>query len=363
MTRCQEQFSGTMDVRTRHPFDLTALERQITEHTKGIVPPRNIRQFRGGQSNPTYLLTDNRGKRLALRRKTPDVLLKSAHAIDREYQVITALSDHTDVPVAHSHALCTDEAIIGAWFYITDYVDRRIFWDAAIPDITGKERAALFDAMNNTLARLHRVDPAAIDLGDDGKPGNYFARQIGRWSKHYEIDTDAGRFPAMDRLIQWLPDNIPPGDEVAIVHGDYRIDNPVFHPTQPRILAILDWDLSTLGHPLADFAYHLMIYHMPPQGFTGLLGVDLAALHIPDKHAYMQHYCRRTERTLIPPRDLDCYIAFNMFRLAAILHGIKGRVKRGTATSSDARAQGDICGPPVDPAWSQVNENQRKNRL
>lgn len=355
MTGRQEQFSGTMDVRERHQFDVTALEHWLIKHVQGVTPPLGVRQFRGGQSNPTYMLTDGRGRRLVLRRKPPGTLLKSAHAVDREYRVITALGAHTDVPVARTHALCTDQSILGTWFYIMDHVDGRIFWDATIPDVPNDERAALFDAMNRTLAQLHLVDPVAIGLGDYGKPGNYFARQIARWSRQYLDDEEAGRFPSMDRLVQWLPDNIPPGDETRIVHGDYRIDNLIFHPTEPRILAILDWELSTLGHPMADFAYHLMMYRMPPQGFTGLLGADLQALNIPGEHKYMQRYCERTGRPPISKQSLAFYIAFNMFRLAAILHGIRGRVKRGTAASRHAEAQGEMCGPLADLAWTQVS--------
>ncbi|GAK34219.1 aminoglycoside phosphotransferase [Iodidimonas nitroreducens] len=356
MTSRQETFSGTMDVRERHRFDEAALDAYMAAHVAGYSPGLHVEQFKGGQSNPTYRLIDGAGKRYVLRRKPPGVLLKSAHAVDREYRVVTALGQKTRVPVARTHALCTDETVIGTWFYIMDYVEGRIFWDAAIPQVENAERAALFDAMNATIAALHSVDHEAIGLGDYGKPGNYFARQIARWAGQYEQDEDAGRFDAMDRLVKWLPENIPPGDETTIVHGDFRIDNMIFHPTEPRVLAILDWELSTLGHPLADFSYHLMMYRMPPTGFTGLLGADLAALNIPSEKDYIARYCARTGRDPIPDHDMNFYVAFNMFRLAAILHGIRGRVKRGTAASKHAEAQGQMCGPLADLAWSQIHK-------
>ncbi|GEQ97106.1 aminoglycoside phosphotransferase [Iodidimonas gelatinilytica] len=357
MTSRQEQFSGTMKVRERHRFDEAALERYMIGHVAGFTKGLKVDQFKGGQSNPTYLLTDGAGKSYVLRRKPPGKLLKSAHAVDREYRVITALGQHSDVPVARTYALCTDESIIGTWFYIMDCVEGRIFWDAAIPQVGNTERAALFDAMNETIATLHMVDPAAIGLGDYGKPGNYFARQIARWSGQYEQDEEAGRFKAMDRLVQWLPDNIPPGDDTAIVHGDFRIDNLIFDKEEPKVRAILDWELSTLGHPLADFSYHLMMYRMPPQGFTGLLGADLKALNIPSEQDYIARYCARTGRDLIPDGHMNFYVAFNMFRLAAILHGILGRVKRGTAASKHAAAQGQMCEPLAELAWNQIKES------
>lgn len=354
MTDRQQQFSGAMEVREAHRFDEAALGRYMAAEVEGFTPGLMVEQFRGGQSNPTYRLTDGAGRRYVLRRKPPGKLLKSAHAVDREYRVITALGRHSDAPVARTFALCTDESILGTWFYIMEYVEGRIFWDAAIPQVGNGERAAIFDAMNATIAGLHKVDYQAIGLGDYGKPGNYFARQIARWAGQYQQDEEAGRFAEMDRLVQWLPENIPAGDETAIVHGDFRIDNMIFHPIEPRVLAILDWELSTLGHPLADFSYHLMMYRMPPTGFTGLLGADLKALNIPSESDYIARYSARTGREPIPPEDMNFYVAFNMFRLAAILHGILGRVKRGTAASTHASAQGALCGPLAALAWSQV---------
>ncbi|MBK5910165.1 phosphotransferase family protein [Rhodothalassium salexigens] len=349
-----EQFSGTMPVRDAHAFDTAALDAWMRDHVAGFTPGLTVAQFKGGQSNPTYKLTDGAGRAYVLRRKPPGKLLKSAHAVDREYRVMTALGRHSDVPVARTHGLCTDDGVIGTWFYVMDHVDGRIFWDAAPAGLTPAQRGAVFDAMNETIAALHRVDPAAVGLGDYGKAGNYFARQIARWSTQYRDDAQAGRIDAMDRLVEWLPDNIPPGDETRIVHGDFRIDNLIFDAEAPRIRAVLDWELSTLGHPLADFAYHCLMYRMPPQGFTGLMGQDIAALGLPSEAEYVAAYCRRTGRDPIPADEFDFYIAFNMFRLAGILHGILGRVKRGTAASAHAASQGAMCEPLAKLAWAQV---------
>lgn len=355
MTDRQARFSGTMPVRAAHTFDVAALERYLAEHIADFAPPLEVAQFKGGQSNPTYLLTDARGRRFVLRRKPPGATHRTAHAVDREYRVISALAEETDIPVAHPYLLCTDADVIGSWFYVMEHVEGRIFWDASAPGVANAERASIFDAMNGAIAALHGVDYAAIGLADFGKPGNYFARQISRWSRQYEEDAEvAGRFPAMERLVEWLPRNIPAGDETAIVHGDFRIDNLIFHPTEPRILAILDWELSTLGHPLADFAYHAMMYRMPPKGFTGLAGADLDALGIPSERDYVRRYCARTGRPEILDAEMDFYVAFNMFRLAGILHGILGRVKRGTAASAHAAEQGALCEPLAELAWAQV---------
>ncbi|MBP8235476.1 phosphotransferase [Rhizorhabdus sp.] len=328
----QDENSGTTPVREGFRFDEAALARWMVEHVPGYAGPLTVEQFKGGQSNPTYKLTTP-GKSYVLRRKPPGQLLKGAHAVEREAKVLTGLAQ-AGFPVAHVHALCTDDSVIGTWFYIMDLVEGRIFWDATIPEVSREERPAYFDAMNATMAALHNVDYAAVGLADYGKPGNYFERQIGRWSKQYVEDVDAGRDPDMDRLIEWLPAHIPAGDDTAIVHGDFRIDNMIFHPTEPRVLAVLDWELSTLGHPLADFSYHAMMYHMPPHIVAGLAGADLAALNIPSEQDYVAAYCARTGREGID--DYRFYTAFNFFRLAAIFHGIKGRVIRGTAASAQA---------------------------
>jgi aminoglycoside phosphotransferase (APT) family kinase protein len=331
---------GTGPVREAHRFDERALAAWMAEHVEGFEGPLGVEQFSGGQSNPTYLLRTP-ARDYVLRRKPPGVLLKGAHAVDREYRVIAALHA-TGFPVPRPYGFCGDDAVIGTIFYVMEKVEGRNFWDTAFPEVSRDERALYFDAMNATIAQLHSLDPAAIGLGDYGRPGNYFERQIGRWSQQYLADEAAGRVPAMDALVEWLPANIPPGEEASIVHGDYRCDNLLFHTTEPRIIAVLDWELSTLGHPLADFAYHLMVYRMPPGFSTGLAGLDLPALHIPSEEDYVAAYCRRTGRSGIP--GLDFYVAFSLFRLAAIIHGIKGRLIRGTASSpqaADAVAQLD----------------------
>jgi len=322
-------------VREAHRFDEARLEQWLDRNVEGFRGPLTVEQFKGGQSNPTYkLITPSRA--YVLRRKPPGQLLKGAHAVEREARVLSALQP-TGFPVARVHGLCIDESVIGSWFFVMDMVEGRIFWDATFPDVTRAGRAAYFDAMNAVMADLHRIDPVAVGLGDYGRPGNYFARQIARWSKQYLEDAEAGRDPDMDRLVEWLPANIPAGDETSIVHGDFRCDNMIFHPTEPRILAVLDWELSTLGHPLADFAYHAMMFRMPPDIVAGLGGADLAALGIPSEAEYLAAYCARTGRPLIAQADYDFYVAFNFFRLAAIFHGIKGRVVRGTAASAHAR--------------------------
>ena len=325
--------AGTTAVRDAHRFDEAALARWMADHVDGFSGPLTVDQFKGGQSNPTYRLTTP-GAAYVLRRKPPGPLLKGAHDVLREARVLTALAN-TDVPVAPVHGICADDGVIGTPFFVMGLIEGRIVWDATFPDVPREERAAYFDAMNATLAALHGVDYAAVGLGDYGRPGNYFARQIARWSKQYQDDADAGRDADMDALVAWLPDNIPADDETRIVHGDFRCDNMIFHPTEARILAVLDWELSTLGHPLADFAYHAMMYRMPPDIVAGLAGADIAALGIPSEREYIAAYCARTGRTAIP--DYDFYVAFNIFRRAAIFPGIKGRVIRGTAASAHAR--------------------------
>ncbi|HEX7852242.1 MAG TPA: phosphotransferase [Sphingobium sp.] len=329
----QDANAGTTAVRDAYRFDEVALARWMEAHVEDYAGPLTVEQFKGGQSNPTYKLVTP-GRAYVLRRKPPGEILKGAHAVEREARILGALHG-TGFPVARVFGLCTDDAVIGSWFYVMEMVEGRIFWDATFPDVPRAERPAYFDAMNATIARLHGVDYHALGLEDYGKPGNYFARQIARWSRQYLEDADAGRDPDMDRLVEWLPANIPAGDETSIVHGDFRCDNMIFHPTEPRVLAVLDWELSTLGHPLADFAYHAMMYQMPPDIVAGLGGANLAALNIPDEAAYVAAYCRRTGRAAIA--DWGFYVAFNYFRLAAIFHGIKGRVIRGTAASAHAR--------------------------
>lgn len=323
---------GVGAVRAAHRFDEARLAAWMARHVPGYAGPLTVEQFAGGQSNPTFRLTTP-GRAYVLRRKPPGALLKGAHAVDREARVMTALGA-AGFPVPHVHALCTDEAVIGTWFYVMDMVEGRIFWDPTFPGEEAGSRVACFDAMNETLARLHGIDPAAVGLGDYGRPGNYFARQIARWSRQYLEDSEAGRLADMDMLTEWLPAHIPPGDEAAIVHGDYRVDNMIFHPSEPRVIALLDWELSTIGHPLADFTYHLTMYHLPPGFGAGMRGVDLAALGLPSQDDYIAAYCRRTGRDGIA--NPDFYLAYSLFRLAAIVHGIKGRAVRGNAASAFA---------------------------
>jgi aminoglycoside phosphotransferase (APT) family kinase protein len=327
--------AGTTPVREGYRFDEAALARWMAENVEGYEGPLTVEQFKGGQSNPTYkLVTPSRS--YVLRRKPPGQLLKGAHAVEREARVLSALGP-VGFPVAHVYGLCTDDSVIGSWFFVMAMVEGRIFWDATFPDVPREDRAAYFDAMNETIAFLHRIDPEEVGLGDYGKPGNYFERQIGRWSKQYLEDADAGRDPGMDRLVEWLPQHIPAGDESRVVHGDFRCDNLIFHPTEPRVLAVLDWELSTLGHPLADFAYHATMFRMPPDIVAGLGGADLSALGIPSERDYVAAYCERVGRPMIDDRDYAFYVTFNLFRLAAIFHGIKGRVIRGTAASAHAK--------------------------
>jgi aminoglycoside phosphotransferase (APT) family kinase protein len=353
MSERQQQFSGTGDIRPGQEIDVAKLHAWMAENVEGFAGPLTVEQFKGGQSNPTYkLLTPHQN--YVMRRKPPGILLPSAHAVDREYKVITALNG-AGFPAPRTFGLCKDDAVIGTWFYIMDCVDGRVIWDTTFPSIPRDDRAAYFDAMNQTIADLHMVDIEKAGLSDFGKPGNYFARQIARWSRQYLEDADAGRIAAMDRLVEWLPQNIPPGDETSVVHGDYRCDNMIFHPTEPKVLAVLDWELSTLGHPLADFSYHLMMYRMPPTTTTGLVGNDLKVLGIPTEDEYVAAYCRRTGRPEGIP-DLDFYVAYNMFRLAGILHGIRGRVIRGTAASAHANASAEGVEVLADLAWTQAQK-------
>jgi aminoglycoside phosphotransferase (APT) family kinase protein len=345
--------AATTEMRRGLEIDAARLEPWLAAHVDGYAGPLDIRQFRGGQSNPTYLLSTP-GQRYVLRRKPPGQLLASAHAVDREYKVITALGLHTDVPVPRTYALCADDSVIGTWFYVMEHVDGRIFWDPSFPDVPVAQRRAHALALCDALARLHRVRPEAAGLADYGKAQGYVARQIARFAKQYQEDTAGGRVPAMEQLIDWLPRNAPAQEPpAAVVHGDYRADNVVFHPTEPRVVAILDWELSSLGDPLADFAYHLMAYRMPSLTVPMLGDRDPVALGLPDEAGYLQHYERVTGFE-VDRRDLEFYLAFGMFRLAGIFHGIRSRVVRGTAVSARAREYAGFTDAIADLAWAQA---------
>ena len=345
--------AATRDVRPGLEIDVVQLEAYLAARIAGFAGPLTVRQFKGGQSNPTYLLLTPQ-KNYVLRRKPPGQLLASAHAVDREFRVISALGEHTDVPVPRAHVLCTDESVIGTWFYVMDHVDGRIFWDPSFPDVPVPERRAHAFALCDALAKLHRVRPEAAGLADYGKATAYLARQIARFSKQYQEDTAGGRVESMERLIEWLPRNMPQHEPpAAVVHGDYRADNVIFHPTEPRVLAILDWELSSLGDPLADFAYHLMAYRLPTLSIPMLAGRDLAALGIPAEAEYVAHY-EQVAGVTIDPRDLEFYLAFGMFRLAGIFHGIRSRVVRGTAVSAHARHYAGFTDTICDVAWAQA---------
>ncbi len=334
---------------TAATFDTARLEDWMRQSVAGFRGPLTVEPISGGQSNPTYRLSAPSG-RYVLRRKPPGKLLPSAHAVDREFKVMKALHG-SDVPVPRVLALCADDSVIGTMFYVMENVEGRVFYDPRLPEQSRAERAAMFDDMNRVIAALHRVDPAAAGLSDFGKPGNYFQRQIARWSQQYRA-SETETIPAMDRLIAWLPQNIPPGEETSIVHGDFRMDNLIFHPTEPRVVAVVDWELSTLGHPLGDFAYHAMTWRFTPELFRGLAGADLAGLGIPDEKAYVQAYCRRTGRAAI--EHWDFYMGFVMFRMAAIFQGIMGRVRDGTATDARAREAGAKARPVAELGWQQV---------
>ena len=343
--------TGTKAVSERLAFDENALLAWMQAGVAGFEGPLTVEQFKGGQSNPTYRLSSPSGA-YVLRRKPPGKLLKGAHAIEREYRVMSALGEQK-FAVPATHGLEEDESVIGTPFFVMDMVPGRIVWEAHFPGI--ENRAAHFDAMNATIARLHSFDPAGIGLGDYGKGEAFVARQVKRWSDQYRNDVDAGRLDTMDALVDWLEDNAPDrsAEPVRIIHGDFRCDNMIFAPDAPRVDAVLDWELSTLGDPGADFAYHLLMYRMPSAGsFTGLLGRDLSDLGIPSEEDYVAAYCERTGRDGLA--DLDYLIVYNMFRLAGIVHGIKGRVARGNASSAHAVETAKALEPLAELALSNA---------
>ena len=340
--------TGTREVSERLRFDERALQTWLETHVEEFAGPVQVSQFKGGQSNPTYRL-DTPAASYVLRRKPPGKILPGAHAVEREYRVLAALGAQ-EFPVPRVYGLCEDESVIGTPFYVMDLVAGRIVWEAHFPGLSRDERAAHFDAMNATIALLHSYDPQTIGLGDYGRPAGFVERQVARWSKQYLADAEGGRIAAMDRLVDWLGKHLPPGSgDARIAHGDFRCDNMIFDAAEPKVRAVLDWELSTLGDPASDFTYHLLMYRMPSEIFAGLAGVDLDALGIPSEAEYVAAYCRRTGRTHIP--NLDYLIVFNLFRLAAIVHGIKGRVVRGNASSAHAAQMVERLESLAELAW------------
>jgi len=357
-----DHFVGTGSVSDKHAFDTNALTSWLSKNLSGFEGPLTVEMFKGGQSNPTYKLITP-GKSYVMRAKPGPVakLLPSAHAVEREFAVMNGLQG-TSVPVPQMHCLCEDESIIGRAFYVMEFMQGRVLWDQSLPGMSREQRAAIYDEMNRVIAALHTVQFAERGLSAYGKPGNYFERQIGRWSKQYVASTTTP-IPEMDRLMEWLPLNIPAmaRDErmVSIVHGDFRLDNLMFANDQPQVIAVLDWELSTLGHPLADFSYHCMAWHIPPGAFRGIGGLDFEALGIPLEDDYIRKYCDRTG--LAEPHQLKAdwnfYMAYNMFRIAAILQGIAKRVEMGTASSAQAVSSAAGARPLAQMAWSFANKS------
>jgi len=356
MTQDFSNFIGTRAVSSQHAFDTEALSAWLSTHLDGFQGPLTVEMFKGGQSNPTYrLVTPQRSYVMRAKPGPVAKLLPSAHAVEREFKVMSGLAG-TDVPVPRMHCLCEDEAVIGRAFYVMEFMQGRVLWDQSLPNMSNAERSAIYDEMNRVIAALHTVKYAERGLADYGKPGNYFERQIGRWSKQY-VASITQPIPEMDKLMEWLPAHMPASarDEnmTSIVHGDFRLDNLMFHATEPRAIAVLDWELSTLGHPLADFSYHCMSWHISGATFRGIAGLDHASLGIPTESEYIRKYCERTGLTtpeaLAP--DWNFYQAYNLFRMAAILQGIAKRVEAGTASSEQAVASGRGARPMAEMAW------------
>ena len=349
-----EEFIGTTAVAEHLQFDVGALTEYLKTKVDGFGGDLAIAQFKGGQSNPTFKLSAG-GRHYVMRSKPGPAakLLPSAHAIEREFRVQDALSK-AGFPAARMFTLCEDESVIGRAFYIMEMVEGRVLWDQSLPGMSKSERAAIYAEMNRVIARLHGIDYKALGLESFGKPGNYFARQIERWSKQYRI-SETETIAAMDKLIEWLPKNIPAGDQTAIVHGDYRLDNMIFHPTEPRVLAILDWELSTLGHPMADFSYHCMSWHIAPGQFRGIQGIDFASVGIPSEEQYIAMYAANTGKP-VNTGDWGFYLAYNMFRMCGILQGIMKRYVDGTAASPQALDAGRRAKPMAEMGWAAVEK-------
>ena len=343
--------SETIDVLDRHRFDEAALTRWCMDHVDGFEGPLTVRQFQGGQSNPTFQLVTP-ARKYVLRKKPPGQLLASAHQVDREYKVMKALAD-TPVPVPHMYALCEDDAVIGTAFYVMEHLEGRVFRDPTLPEQTPEERAAIYDDMNRVLAELHKVDFAAVGLEDFGRPGNYFERQISRWIKQYRA-AETETIADMEELIAWMPDNIPDEDSVSIAHGDFRLENTMYHPTEPKMIAVLDWELSTIGHPLADLGYNSMLYHIDSPTMGTLTRVDFATSGIPDEDEYVAAYCRRTGREGI--ENWPFYVGFSIFRLASIAQGVYKRGLDGNASSEKALIYGNAAKMLAEAALAQTKK-------
>jgi aminoglycoside phosphotransferase (APT) family kinase protein len=361
-----DAYTGTKAISAQHEFDLGVLTAYLDAHLSGFSGPLTVEQFKGGQSNPTFKL--NTPKRSYVMRSKPGPaakLLSSAHAIDREYRVMKALHG-SGVPVPEMYLLCEDETVVGRAFYVMEYMEGRVLWNQALPGFEPAQRAAIYDEMNRVISALHLVDVEAVGLTSFGKPGNYFERQIGRWSKQYTASVDhplTQPIVEMERLMEWLPAHIPDSardeSQARVVHGDFRLDNMMFHPSEARVIGVLDWELSTVGHPMADFSYHCMSWHISPGAFRGIGGLDLAALGIPNEKAYVRRYCERTGRA--DPQavmaDWNFYMAYNLFRLAGILQGIAKRVVDGTASSEQAKQAASGARPLAEMGWKIAQQN------
>ncbi|HEX3913101.1 MAG TPA: phosphotransferase [Steroidobacteraceae bacterium] len=346
--------TGLKQIPAQHAFDTARLSAWMLTHIAGFSGPIDVQQFAGGQSNPTYLV-ESPAHRYVLRRKPPGKLLPSAHAVDREFRVLAALR-HSPVPVARVHALCEDPEIIGSAFYVMDYVEGRIFWDALLPEVAPADRRGIYREMVRVLAALHSVDYAAVGLSDYGKPSHYVERQVARWTRQYRA-SETEKLEPMERLIEWLPKHIPADEQTSIVHGDFRLDNTIFHPSEPRILAVLDWELSTLGHPLVDFAYYCIRFHLPVADFRGLGGVDAHSYMIPNEAESVTEYCRLRGIAPVAAQDWDYYSAFCMFRLAGILQGVLARALQGNASSATALQAGRRARPLAELGWKLVQRS------
>ncbi len=341
-----------MAVQEKHRFDEVALARFMSEAVPGFAPPVAVEQFRGGQSNPTYRLTDVAGRRYVLRRKPPGKLLPSAHAVDREFRVIAALNN-TNVPTPHAYTLCEDASVVGTAFYIMEYCDGRVYWDPLLPELPQQGRRAVYEAEFETLARLHAVDYVALGLADFGRPGSYVARQISRWGKQYKA-SETETIEAMDKLLDWLPAHLPASDETVLVHGDYRLDNMIFHADRPQVQGIIDWEISTLGDPLAELSYLCMLWRTP-QDWGGLQGHDLASLGLPSEQEMIAHYCRLAGRAIPDPTVWEFYMAYNLFRVSCIRQGVYARALDGTASNLRAAESGKLVRPAAELAWRLVD--------